>query len=230
MTIVVDTSKTPSGRSYTRRRRTRRRRKTGLRMFKNIKGPLPEKLNTKLIYQETVTLNPGAGGLAAVATFSANGIYDVNIGGVGHQPRGFDELIAMYDHYVVHSAQIQVQMCAQDTTTPKVLGVNLRDSGTPATNPNDYKESSYTTYKVGPYGGNGCIRMKKNCNIKQFLGRGSVLSDPELKGSSGANPTEQAYFHVWVAPIDTSDAGAEYVDVRIVYNVTFIEPQQPSQS
>lgn len=215
--------------NYRKRRMTRRRPRTA-RLFRSVKAPLPTALKTKLIYQETVSLNPGAGGIAAVNVFSANGLYDVNFSGIGHQPRAFDELIKLYDHFVVHSAQMQVQMCAQDVSTPKQIGINLRDSTVVETDPNGYKESSYTTYKTSAYNGNQVVTLKKSIDIKKFLTRGNLLSDPDCKGTVAANPVEQAYFHVWVAPIDTSDAGAETVDVRIVFNVTFLEPKQPPQS
>lgn len=218
----------PYRRKYPTRKRKRKTR--AMTRFRSMKAPLPTVLNTKLIYQGTVSLNPGAGGIAAVNVFSANGLFDPNVSGVGHQPRGFDELMPLYDHYVVHSAQCQVQMCAQDTTTPKQIGINLRDSSTVETDPNGYKESSYTTYKTCAYGGNQTVYLKKNIDVRKFLTRGNLMSDPECKGTVATNPTEQAYFHVWVAPIDTSDAGVEYVDVRLIFNVSFVEPKQPAQS
>ncbi len=88
----------PYKRRYKRRRRRRRRRARPNFGSKSILG---NRLPIKFKYQTSGTLNPGVAGVAAIQVMTANGLYDPDITGVGHQPRGFDQIMALYNHYTV---------------------------------------------------------------------------------------------------------------------------------
>ena len=94
---------------------------------------LGSKVKTKLRYVEYFTLNPAAAGLPATHVFSANGLYDPNITGVGHQPRGFDQLMALYDHYYVSRSKIIADFASisNNSVAPWVCGIVLDDDATP---------------------------------------------------------------------------------------------------
>lgn len=194
------------------------------------KSPVPTKMFTKLRYCENITLNPGAGGID-VKVYSANGCYDPYITGVGHQPRGFDELMALYDHYVVLGSKMTID-AAPGQGTPSIIGVNLIDNTSTLGNPNDYQEAGYCNSRLLAAGESaGTKKIVSTFSAKKFLGRSNVLSDPELKGSQTANPTEGAYYHIWTSPADSaSDPSATSIIVRIDYLVALIEPNNPTQS
>lgn len=201
------------------------------RRLRLMKSPMPTKFTTKMRYVEQYSINPGASGLCASYVFSANGLYDPNITSTGHQPRGFDQLIQIYDHYVVTGSKITIRTCAPSTETSNyIIGVALRDGPTTDTDPNDYLEGSYNKWRIVPSGSNGVTKIVQKASVGKFLGRNNVLSDSQLKGSASGNPTEQCYFHVWASSLELTDPGAIYFVAEVEFILTFIEPKDVAQS
>lgn len=231
MPYVRKTTRKPN---RVRRKRVYRKRKT-ISSFN--KAPMPNKFASKLRYVELSVISPGVAGIAGVRVMSANGLYDPSITGVGHQPRGFDQLMTMYDHFVVVGSRITVTFSTIYATAypAMICGINLKDSATVYTDPNDYQEGrnlvTRTIKGTSTSSETSICTISKSFSCKKFLGRSHPLSDPQLKGDVGNNPAEQAYYHVWSAPLDGStDTGNIRVNIRIDYLVIFIEPRQPSQS
>lgn len=200
-----------------------------------VKGPLRTKQTAKFIYEDAISLNPAVGGTAVHHFFSANGLYDPNITGVGHQPRGFDQLMTLYDHYVVIGAKITAWITNTEGSdgNAQMYALRVLDTNSASTNPSDVMESRFAKIKAlssegaGPNTGTMSLRINPN----KFLGRSKPLSDSQLKGTTGANPTEQAFFCISAFPLpDGVDTSASYIRVRIEYNAVLIEPKIPSQS
>ncbi len=197
-------------------------------------APLPRKLKTKLIYSEPfIVIDPGATGVVQVARFSANGLFDPNNTGGGHQPRGFDQLIAMYDHFVVIGSKMTCIFCPDNITVNapgNVMGITLRDDTSEESTLDGYLESSYTVYDFLPQDASSKLKLIMPVNPNKFLGRSHPLSDSQLKGSVSANPAEQCFYHIWGAPPQSTDSNPVLVVVTIEYDVIFLEPVQPGQS
>uniref|UniRef100_UPI0040478526 hypothetical protein n=1 Tax=Yoonia sp. TaxID=2212373 RepID=UPI0040478526 len=83
---------------------------------------LRTKQNCVLRYHETFSLNPAIGGVPALYSFRSNGCFDPNFTGVGHQPRGYDQIMAMYSHLAVREAQIEIWFTTSDGA-PVILGI-----------------------------------------------------------------------------------------------------------
>lgn len=199
---------------------------------RGFRAPVPYKLTTSLLYQERVTLTPAAG-VAAVHIFSANGTYDPNITGVGHQPRGFDQMMALYDHNVVIGAEIRVDypgVGAGGSINPTIAFIGVRDFTVVGITERDYLELGNCVWETTSPAQGYKTSLRMNINPNKFLGRSSPLSDPDLKNSIIANPTEQAYFHVGLGYASGLDPTALPVNVVIKYTVVFIEPKDPGQS
>lgn len=214
---------------YRRRARKYYRKRS---MLSFSKAPMPNKFATKLRYQSAVSVNPGAAGAAGVHVFSANGLYDTDITSTGHQPRGFDSFMAMYDHYTVIGAKIICNF-VEGASYDNHVFIALKDSSTVYTDPNDYLEGRNVVSTVLPHSGTGQSSVRtltKAFSTRKFLGRSKVMADSELKGSSTGNPNEQAFFHVGVAPLTSVDESGQNINVRIEFLVVFTEPKQPPQS
>lgn len=214
-----------------RRRRPYKRRKGAMTLYQ--KGPtLP--LGRKMFkfktryFARNISLNGGVAGIVGGHVFSCNGLYDPDISGTGHQPIGFDQVMQMYDHYVVIGAQMRLDVVNTSGTYSQMVGVALSDKTSLDTDPTVYIENSGNKYiTLGPKGSNrdtGSITMQ--INPSKFLGRTKPLSDPELKGTIAANPTEQAYFQCWVAPTQTVDTDAVNANILIEYVAVLIEPRK----
>jgi len=199
---------------------------------KSLRGPLQTKLRAQLNYSDYFNLDVGVAGTTAEYIFSANGCFDPNITGVGHQPRGFDQLIALYDHFVVIGVKLYLTAVNSDATNGNILGCYVTDSSAVAGDVFYPLESRMVSYGVvSPEAGSSSTTISLACNPNTFLGRSSPLSDPELKGSVSANPTEQAFLHCFAIPGPGGvDTGVNYCHVRIEYDVMFIEPRTITQS
>lgn len=195
-----------------------------------LKSPVPTKMYTKLKYVEFVQLNPGAAGAVATHVFSANGMYDPDITGSGHQPRGFDQLMALYDHYAVKFCKCTCTFVPNGLGQPAMCGIAVRDSSSTESSIDYYLETGYVKYKPVSSTEGYETKITYFLDVPKFLGRRNLLSDPELKGSTAANPTENAQFHIFAAPFDTSDVGTIDVYVELEYTTWLIEPKNPGQS
>lgn len=217
----------------TRTRRPRRQRKNRSAF---TKAPIPNKFATKLRYQSYNSINPGVAGIAGVHVISANGLFDPDITGVGHQPRGFDQFMTMYDHYTVVGSKITVNFSqlygnAYDSMQ---IGLSLKDSSTVYSDPNEYQEGrnvrSAILASCNSTQATHTKTLTMHSSTKKFLGVSHPLSSSILRGDAASNPSEEAYFHIWCAPNSTADNPAIVINFRIEYLVVFTEPKNPSQS
>lgn len=191
------------------------------------KGLLGKRFRTKLVYLEPgLQINPGAAAVAANYVFSANGCYDPNVTGIGHQPSGFDQLMTFFDHYTVISSKIFVHYRNTDTLLHQYVGVYLSDSSSTETDKRVIIENGLGNYTFLAENGKdtSTADLCLAANMSKFLGRPDVLSEDDLRGGVTSNPAEQAYFHVWTSPTMSADASSVDIDVRIEYVVEFTEP------
>lgn len=194
------------------------------------RGPLRTQQKAHFRYNESVTLNPSAAGTAA-HIFSLNGLYDPDITGTGHQPRGFDELMPLYDHYVVIGTRVTIDFVAPASETVAVIGGAAVRDFTAGDSANGYVEGGVVKYITVGNNNGKANRIVMNINPNQFLGRSKPMSDPNLKGNASANPLEQAYLHVFInAPLITADPGGYSAFVTLEYTAILIEPKVPTQS
>lgn len=196
-------------------------------------GPLGVKLKTKFIYNDRIVLNAAAG-LAANFVFSANGVFDPNVTGGGHQPRGFDQLIGvLYDHCVVIASKITVRAANTDPTQTQALSLFLKDSNAVSTTVEDNLEQRYIKTKLlAPLGsGTNSASLSMAANPNKFLGIAAPLSSSELKNSAAANPVEQAF---WIVSANGMNVVSNPIAldclVTIEYTCICIEPRQPAIS
>lgn len=188
--------------------------------------PTKKQHRTELRYfGNFIIINPGVGGIAATHVFSANGLYDPDITSTGHQPIGFDQMMNLYDHYTVIGAKIRVYFQNKDTSNPAFGAVVVRDGVTPSTDTREIVENGYVSMchlaVFGTGGDKG--QVATSVDIAKFLGRTNALADSQLKGNSGANPTEQVFFHVTMFPVEQVDMTSSTATVVIDYDVIFHE-------
>ena len=218
-------------------RRRRRRTKGSFRSgnngrvvaFKNP-SPLPTKFHALFRYSEPYLKipNPSTTFLGTYI-FSVNGIYDPDITGVGHQPSGFDQLMTMYDHFVVIGAKITVTFVNNDPNDPVLVGIDVRDSVNAESDSRVIIESGTAKYAnlSAKNNGENQVTMEYRINPNRFLGRSKPLADPSLKGGASGNPIEQCYFHIFSGNLDDQAtlAAATTANVVIEYQTMLIEPK-----
>lgn len=219
-----------------RRKRKRRGRKRKYRSYPTAlvtKSPMPLQFKTKLRYCENFSLDPGLTGSCDVKIMNAGGLYDPDVSGTGHQPRGFDQLIPLYDHFVVIGAKITATFASRVSSAyPTMCGIALRDGTTAETDAREYLEGGTNRSAViSPDASGMCVATRTlTYSPKKFLGRSHPMSDPTLKGSATADPSESAFFHVWVAPIQANNESPIDVLITVDYITVFIEPKDVGMS
>lgn len=178
----------------------------------------PNKLLMRHRYVESGSLTSTTGGLA-LQNFRANGMFDPNQTGVGHQPMYFDTLTGIYDHYTVISSVITVEFTpASSTTLPAIVGLMLNDDST-TTPGSSYAiaEQGGSVSKVLSATGNvNPIVLKSKFSAKGTFG-GSVLANDNLQGTASADPTEQTIFTLFAQTLDLAGTTSTYWRVTIDY-------------
>lgn len=187
-------------------------------------------------YDFAQTVSTGVG-TAGNRFFSCNGCFDPDISGTGHQPMGFDQMMALYDQYTVLGAKISVNFIAG--SLPPCVAVFINPDTTTLTSPINLVENGLIQAEHldcgSTTGGTGqrTIQVTKSIDIAKYFGRPkgmSIVNDAELHGTAAANPVEQAYFVVAAWDYATGAASTVYFDVLLEFDVMFTEPRKLASS
>ncbi len=203
------------------------------------KGPIfSPRQRTVLRYCEYVSVNPAAG-VVADYIFCANGLYDPNYSGTGHQPLGFDQWMTFYDHYHVVGSKMKVTVIPSDTTAANAAlfgGIVVRDSNSSLTGADSTLMLEQMTVGTGvckqiPLVYDRGTVLTANYSYSKFHGVTDLLASSVLRGDASNNPTEQAYYHVWVGPLSAGlDGPATIFLVEMEFDTIFSEPKLIAQS
>jgi len=207
-------------------------------LFIELHRPLFDRASVrrKLVYYDYQIARIGTAGVITNYFFSANGCFDPNITGTGHQPLGFDELIAWYEQYTVMESTAQVTWVNNGANVCNV-GIGLTPDTTAASIPscveNGYVEFTAIDAAAGLSGagsGNRITKQTLSCDSASYFGRKTfqeMINDATLSGTAGANPAEQVYFDLmtWDGFFGSGDTTCA-ANLVIVYDVVFWEPRQ----
>jgi len=152
-------------------------------------------LGLRLLYYTLKTgvgLNPAIGA-AAGYVFNLNSLHDPNTSGVGHQPTGFDQLIAIYEQFVVYGVKYRIQVANSETSLEAIHGITITDQPGTVTDPRQYMENGQTQWK--------CVAARGGGNISEFSGYVDLakvhgikpeeyLEEDVYAGNSATSPTE----------------------------------------
>lgn len=194
-----------------------------LKNIVNFGVAFPKKAMMTHKYHDTTALTIAAGGgVQTNYTFSANGMYDPNITGTGHQPFCFDQMAALYDHYVVIGSKITVKF-AQYSTANNIMYVSLFNNDDTTVTPSFDALAEQGTSKFTQLGvGTSDIKtLTSKYSAKKYFG-GSVLSNNVLQGSSAANPTEASNYTISLYS-PTGGGGTVQIEVFIEYIAIWTE-------
>jgi hypothetical protein len=179
---------------------------------------------------QAVTINGTASAVNAYI-FSANGLFDPNITGTGHQPMGFDQMMVFYNHYTVLGASVRCMFENTGTPTSKV-GLSVSGSTTFSVDYEVNIENGQMVFAtVQPAGTNGstcALRTAVNC--ANFQGLQNIMDDPDMRGDIASNPIEQLYFVLSLWNTSGATVPVCNVDVLIEYDVVFHEPKKGTLS
>lgn len=197
--------------------------------------PISTTRTDQLYYEHQLALN-STGGILSRYVFSANGVYDPNITGTGHQPMGFDQMMLFYEQAVCFRSRIRVNFACASATDGRVAIGLFPDTSAPASVSEFMENGLVVTDVVNGTGANASVHHFKSleltCDVAKYFGRSKkeLISSPEFYCTTAANPTEQVYFQVcqW-NPSAATDINS-FFDVIISYDVYYYEPRKDSAS
>jgi hypothetical protein len=184
-------------------------------------------------YESAINLN-GTAGVITQYAFTANGVYDPNVTGTGHQPLGFDTMMLYYEQYTVIRSRITIRF-AGNGAQPVNISLCLAPDTTSLSLPMVVENGLIVTKLVdgrgnGGYGtGNRISSLNLACDVSRYFGRRgrALINDPNLSGTVAANPVEQVYFIINTWGFSTfTDNTSVSLDVIIEYDVVFWEPRK----
>lgn len=212
-----------------RPRRSARRRPSAKKMptmrrrnVVNVGRNFPGSMISSHRYSDTIVVDPIAG-IGAYHCFRTTSVFDPDFTGVGHQPLGHDRMAAIYNRYTVLSARITCTFVGPGGS-PAICGVKLSDNSTP---------TSVVNYQLVRENGDHCAyRVCSGTNnykqrVTQTYTPRKAFDKPDwekLKADSNSNPTNNAYFIMFVTPVNsTQDLGSLNCLVTIDYKVKWFD-------
>lgn len=177
----------------------------------------------QLRYSDTYALNPGVTG-AATQVLTANGLFDVDTTGVGHQPAGYDELMALWSEYIVVRSRIKVVVSGSLTAGNggATVGVALLDKSTTG-DWNKYIENGHCAWTK--QGGNQTdpVTLTNYVDMRKYTNQDIFTAD-EYAGGTAGNPDDTHYWHLFIQTDNSTDTGSYYFTVEVCYDVYFRDP------
>lgn len=152
----------------------------------------------------------------------ANGMFDPNATGTGHQPMYFDNLAAIYDHYTVVRSTCKFTFCPSAAPTTPIEYVAFIDDD--STFPNTMaaaKEKQLSKSCLVPLNHSDPVVMTLEWNARDTFG-GDPLSNDALQGTSAGNPTEIVSF-VSGAQVSVGATTSFVVTAEIIYYAVWDE-------
>ncbi len=199
------------------------------RMVAPSGNPLKTQMRATLRYNDTVTVNPGAAALLA-NVFNASSPFDPDETNFGHQSRGFDELMLLYQHGVVIRSRITCRYIPDDTNNPLIVGVSLRKAKTAIPDLIDAMEIKPVTSMILPSLLYYPLNLTASFDNLKYNSLKTIVGDPDYRFSTSSSPSNNAWYHVWVIDPSGSDPAGVQIDVTIEYECIFSNPNPLAES
>jgi hypothetical protein len=183
---------------------------------------------SKLRYASDVSLDPAAAA-AASYVFCANGLYDPDTTGTGHQPYGFDQAMAIYSRYRVRKSVCKVRPLVQATTSvnTSLVGIVLSQDGLAVSGASSVENIlEFPTPRISKLLRGGSVWEPFRQTVLQYRESQLIGDEPGMfitSGTLSTNPPIPFYFEVFAAAPGATDPGAVTCQVEIEYEVEFYE-------
>lgn len=181
-------------------------------------------------YADQVTMDPSTS--MTFHTFLANGMFDPDVTGAGHQPYLFDQYSQFYNHYTVLSSKITIVALptsgASYTTDQYVITLEKSGSSSTITSIQQAVEDPNCQYRVIPFVASQSASdstLTGYCSVKNFLHQDPMSEDANA-GTSTTDPSEKIYWHIGASNfVALSNPGKIDLLVTIDYIARWHEPK-----
>lgn len=201
---------------------------------RSIAQPIPRYKKAVLTYAAYKSYDPSSTA-TAVQDWAANGLYDPDITGVGHQPMGFDQLMDQYSNYYVYKVQVKtVWMPAtnppNDVTTSFIVGSSIGHTVGSTEAIDQRLERNKSVYKWFNHNTPGGVYTTQT--VKPWKSLGIPFKDDANMGDASTNPSTMLYVSTFADTSSThpTDANALTGWTIIRYWALFTNPKLFAQS
>lgn len=257
----TETGFRPSRIEALRRTQTRRPRASGRRSRNAlVKVPrnkigFPQSMQSQLRFCKSLDFTPNSATIG-VKTFVANGMYDPDAAVGGHQPRGFDEFMNIYQKFTVKSARVSVTWTyegyngpsGQMSTTAPAQAIQSAAGGVQAvpaivgmvipsaeaslsgevSQVQELEKAVWT--HITPSG--EARTIVSHASPRDFFGKDFLVGADGYTGTDSGDPLNKIYFHL--AAGQQSNEYPITIKVRanicITYDAVFTEPKYLGES
>jgi len=205
-----------------KKRRTTKKKKS---LWTRVpRSPFPDRAITKLKYVDTISLN-ATSLIDARYFYRCNSLFDPDFTGTGHQPMGFDQYAALYNHYHVHSAYIECIFSGPDNNGNSaheghICAITLGNDTADARNLESLLEDSSTVKMVIHGNGNNVGKLTLGYNEKKAF---PVDRLGDTHASVSSSPSEIMCWEIVQGPFPGTDPAAINVLVTITFLAEFYE-------
>ncbi len=166
--------------------------------------------------------------------FRANGCFDPEIAVGGHQPRGFDQWMVLYQNFAVTNCTIAVRVSTRTGKEACMVSIVTTEAGTANdASQTDAFENNPRTTRVGhwhPDGGRVGF-VKSAVNIAKFTNaHAGIADDIDLHGNVASDPIKAVTFNVNLTNAGALGVGTSDILTTLTYRVMFLQPNKFGQS
>ena len=193
---------------------------------------MPQKKKCVMHYADEYAVAALASGSRVGQTMRGNSVYDPDQTGTGHQPRGFDQIAALYNYYCVTASSIRVRFCTASAGNGVLVG--LVADATVGTAPvsstiTEFLESfPYNVLCSNTDGSQSVVTLTDKRTTRAMSA--TPVPDSENVAAVTSNPANEWYWKIVVFNGNPTSAVTGSLFVDVWYEVEFSEPIEVGES
>lgn len=179
--------------------------------------PFPDQYICRLVYEQHARINPALSP-STVQTFNLNSVFDPDRSGTGHQPRGYDQLAALYDRYRVLAVDCEISVRQRETHG---LMVTFLAANTATAQNGQYaSENAYGSRPIVTSSNQPAVRWRHRFWLNDITGATptAYMGDDRFQSQVTTSPSEVIVLQMVLESMD----GATYVDCEYTARFTYL--------
>lgn len=198
---------------------------------------LGNKLSAKLIYVEkNITLSGALAGSLATYIIRANSCFDPDFTGVGHQPMGFDQLMAIYERYCVVGTKFKLVGTNRSSTQSITFGYQVNDAaavaaGSSFTTAVEQGQSEFITLTVAPTS-KATGTLTGYINNPNVMGQSyeEYIGDDTNQAAGSSNPADTTWLTIFGCDLAGGTMATMDLQIQLEMDVLFLGSNQLAAS
>lgn len=190
---------------------------------------VPRQHTTKLVYTTKFVMNQTTGTVWTYA-YRGNSLYDPDYTGVGHQPRGYDQLAALYKGYRVNGCKLELMGVSPATGDGGCMEIvafpTVEVNDLTAEDPEYLAELPGASMMILNQGESKKVTLYNSTASALGITKQKARNDDIYTASVGYNPSIVWYYQLLAQVSDESTTMDAFLYLKLTYYVTWYEPIQ----